>query len=221
MEQIRPIKQFEHEAAPLLPGFLYHFNLADFKRRNSHLGHVVGDADIAEFEGLLAETAKIDGTARRIGGDRWLMASRANANDRVAAMIERYRRADPFICGWRITGKRGNEQRGDELPLATTIRRSVRCLCTEVADPPALAPAIAALEANNWSLPIDTPHHLSALSSLPRERWCCVDEYPEKNPACPFCGGQKFEWYDGDMDVYSGDGFCKGCRAEVSIHNIR
>jgi GGDEF domain-containing protein len=221
MEQIRPIALFEQAAALLLPGFLYNFNLADFKRRNSHLGHVVGDADIAEFDGLIAEIARVDGTARRIGGDRWLMLSRANANARIEAMIETYRRADPFICGWRITADRGGERRVAESPVATTIRRSVRCLYTEVADRAALAPAIAALEANNWSLPVDRLHLLSAVFAQPRERWICVDQYPEQNPACPFCGGQKFDWYDGDMDVYSGDGFCKGCRAEVSIHNIR
>lgn len=36
MERIRPITLFEHEAALLLPGFLYHFNFADFKRRGGN-----------------------------------------------------------------------------------------------------------------------------------------------------------------------------------------
>ena len=89
MEQIKRITLFKHEAALLLPSFLYWFNIADFKRRNSHLGHLVGDADIAEFEGLIATTAQADGTAHRVSGDRWLMLSRSNANDRIQAVFLR------------------------------------------------------------------------------------------------------------------------------------
>jgi GGDEF domain-containing protein len=82
-----------HEAALLLPGFLCCFNIADFKRRNGHLGHLVGDADIAELDGLIAAMAGADGTAQRIGDDRWLMLSRSRANDRVQAVLDR--------IGWR------------------------------------------------------------------------------------------------------------------------
>ena len=85
MEQIKRSTLFVHEAALLLPGFLCCFNIADFKRRNGHLGHLVGDADIAELDGLIAAMARADGTAQRIGGDRWLMLSRSRANDRVQA----------------------------------------------------------------------------------------------------------------------------------------
>lgn len=85
MEQIKRSTLFVHEAALLLPGFLCCFNIADFKRRNSHLGHLVGDADIVELDGLIAAMARADGTAQRIGGDRWLMLSRSRANDRVQA----------------------------------------------------------------------------------------------------------------------------------------
>ena len=70
-----------YEAALLLPSFFYCFNIADFKRRNSHLGHLVGDADIAEFEGLIATTARPDGTAQRVSGDPWLMLSRSNGRN--------------------------------------------------------------------------------------------------------------------------------------------
>lgn len=161
----------------------------------------------------------MDATARRVGADRWFMLSRSNANDRVQALLDRYQRAEPFVSGWRISASRGGQERIAELPLSTVIRRAVRCLFTEVGSQTGLATAINALESNNWGLPINRLHPLSNISALPRARWLCVDQYPEQNPACPFCGGQQFKWIDGDDCVYSGDGSCKGCGAEISIHD--
>jgi hypothetical protein len=90
--------------------------VADLKRRNSHLGHVVGDADIAEFEGLIATTAQADGTAHRVSGDRWLMLSRSNANDRIQAVLDHYQLAQQFVSGWRIRvagpARSGSPRRG-------------------------------------------------------------------------------------------------------------
>jgi GGDEF domain-containing protein len=220
MERIKPTALFEHEAALLLPGFLYDFNIADFKRRNGHLGHSLGDADIAEFDGLIAAVARGNGTARRIGGDRWLMLSQANACDRIQDLLNHYQRAEPFVSGWRIWASRGGEERSAEAPLVTVIRRAVRCLYTEVASRAELAAAIAALEDNNWALPVNRSHPLTKLAALPRESWRCVDAYPEQDLACPFCGGRQFNWSDGDDRVYSGDGSCKSCGAEISIRDI-
>src|ERR1700739_496164 len=111
MEQIKGVKLFELEAALLLPGFLYSFNIADFKRRNCHLGHRLGDADIAELDDLIAAAARPDGTARRIGGDRWLLLSRSNANERVQDLLTRYQRAEPFTSGWRVRATRDGQER--------------------------------------------------------------------------------------------------------------
>jgi GGDEF domain-containing protein len=218
MEQINQLTLFEHKAASLLPGFLYSFNIADFKRRNCHLGHLVGDADIAEFDALIAAAAGADGTAQRVGGDRWLMVSRSNADDRVTDLLERYQRAEPSVSGWRIRASRGGQERTARARLATVIRRAVRCLYTDVAREADLAPAIAALENNNWALPANRPCALSQLSALRREPWRCVDQYPEQAPACPFCGGQQFKWAGGD-DCNS-DGACEGCGAEISINHF-
>jgi GGDEF domain-containing protein len=220
MEQIKRITLFKHEAALLLPSFLYSFNIADFKRRNSHLGHLVGDADIAEFEGLIATTAQADGTAHRVSGDRWLMLSRSNANDRIQAVLDHYQLEQQFVSGWRIRAGRAGQKRVAEARIETVIRRAVRCLYTEVANEAALAPAIAALEKNDWALPVNRPQPLSAVPATPRQRWRCVDQYPEQDPACPFCGSQQFRWEDGDHCVYSGDGTCNGCGAEISIHDV-
>jgi hypothetical protein len=41
MGQIKRITFFDQEAALFLPGFLYSFNIADFKRPNCHLGYRV------------------------------------------------------------------------------------------------------------------------------------------------------------------------------------
>jgi GGDEF domain-containing protein len=218
MEQINQLTLFEHKAASLLPGFLYSFNIADFKRRNCHLGHVAGDADIAEFDALVAATARADGTAQRVGGDRWLMVSRSNANDRVTNLLERYQRAEPFVSGWRLWASRSGQKRSAEARLATVIRRAVRCLYTYVASQAELAPAMAALENNNRVPPVNHPYALSELAALRRERWRCVDQYPEDAEACPFCGGQRFKWTDGD-DCNS-DGTCEGCGAEISINHF-
>jgi len=218
MEQIKGVKLFELEAAALLPGFLYSFDIADFKRRNGHFGHDVGDAEIVELDGLIAAAARADGTARRVGGDRWLMLSHANANQRVQEVLDRYQRVEPFISGWRTRATRDGQERIADQPLATVMRRAVRCLYTEVGSQAELAPAIAALQENNRG-PVNCPYPLSQLSAPPRAPWQCVDQYPKFDPACPFCGGRDFDWIGGD-DVVS-DGFCKGCGAEISVDYIR
>jgi GGDEF domain-containing protein len=216
MEQIRRIALFEQAAALLLPGFLYGFNIADLKRRNCHLGHRVGDAEIAEFDSLVTAAAQPDGMVQRVGGDRWLLLSRSKANDRVEAILATYQRTEPFDSAPRIRAKRNGEERVAKASFPTVIRRAVRCLYTEVANRAALAPAIAALEDNNSGLPVNRVNALSQLSVLPRESWRCVDQYPKQDPACPFCGSQMFAWTDGDD--CSSDGSCRGCGAEVSIH---
>jgi GGDEF domain-containing protein len=217
MEQIKGIKLFERTAALLLPGFLYCFNIADFKRRNCRLGHTVGDADIAELDGLIVAAVRAGETAQRVGGDRWFMLSRANANERIQEVLDRYQRAEP-TSAWRIQASRGGEVRTVQAPFVSVIRRAVRCLYTEVASQAELAPAIASLEANNWGLPVNRPLPLSQLSALPRAPWRCLEQKPEQKPACPFCGGQQFEWTGGDDCV--SDGTCKGCGAEVSVYDV-
>jgi GGDEF domain-containing protein len=220
MEQIKRSTLFVHEAALLLPGFLCCFNIADFKRRNGHLGHLVGDADIAELDGLIAAMARADGTAQRIGGDRWLMLSRSRAHDRVQALLDRYRLAQQFVSGWRIWASRAGQERVADARIETVIRRAVRCLYTEVASEAELASAIAAFEEIDWALPVNRPQRLSEVPAMTRQRWRCVDQYPEQDPACPFCGSQQFRWEDGDDCAYSGDGTCKGCGADISIHDV-
>src|SRR5204863_7730654 len=48
----------------------------------------------------------------------------------------------------------------------------------------------------------------------------CVERYPTRSPACPFCGGKEIDWTDGDSSIYGGDGTCKGCGAELSIRDL-
>ena len=219
MQQIRRTTSLEQEAARLLPGFLYSFNIADLKRRNCHLGHRVCDAEIAEFDGLLAvAAARVDGAVQRVGGDRWLMLSRSKVHDCIEAVLAAYQRVEPFDSGRRIWAKRDGEERVAKPSLPTVIRRAVRCLYAEVADQTELPSAIAALEDNNWGLPVNCLNPLSKLSVLRRAPWRCVEKYPEQDPTCPFCGSWNFDFTDGDD--CSSDGRCAGCGAEISIHHV-
>ena len=130
--------------------------------------------------------------------------------------------------GWRsnsspagVSGLAGPARSGSpEARIETVIRRAVRCLYTEVASEVELASAIAAFEEIDWALPVNRPQPLSEVPAMPRQRWRCVDQYPEQDPACPFCGSQQFRWEDGDDCVYSGDGTCKGCGTDISIHDV-
>jgi GGDEF domain-containing protein len=220
MEQIKRSTLFVHEAALLLPGFLCCFNIADFKRRNGHLGHLVGDADIAELDGLIAAMARADGTAQRIGGDAGSCCRDREPMIASRPVLDRYRLAQQFVSGWRIWASRAGQERVAEARIETVIRRAVRCLYTEVASEAELASAIAAFEEIDWALPVNRPQPLSEVPAMPRQRWRCVDQYPEQDPACPFCGSQQFRWEDGDGCAYSGDGTCKGCDADISIHDV-
>jgi GGDEF domain-containing protein len=210
---------FEHAAARCLPGFLYCFNIADLKSRNDHLGHLVGDKDIQELEHLLSELASDTGIVERIDGQRWLMVSRRNENERVQALLDRYKRTERFSAGWRVDATRNGTKKVGRHTMPTEMRRAVRCLYDEVKSPAELTAAMTAIDDNDYSLSVNCPLHLSALPTLPRERWCCVAAYPDQTPACPFCQGRDFEWEGGDMSYYSGEGRCRGCGAEIDIRD--
>ena len=129
--------------------------------------------------------------------------------------------ANSISQGWSYLGLAGlGQERVAEARIETVIRRAVRCLYTEVASEAELASAIAAFEEIDWALPVNRPQRLSEVPAMPYQRWRCVDQYPEQHPACPFCGSQQFRWEDGDGRVYFGDGTCKGCGADISIHDV-
>jgi GGDEF domain-containing protein len=220
MGQERRLSTFAQEAARCLPGFLYGFNIADLKRRNGHLGHLVGDQDIEELDRLLKEFASATAVVERTDGQRWFLLSRRNENDHVQAMLDRYQRTDRFSAGWEVEATRaGTEKLGRQI-VATEIRRAVRCLYAEVKSPPELTAAMTAIKNNDYGLPVNQPLFLGTLPGLAREGWHCVAAYPEQAPDCPYCRGRDFEWEGGDDSYYSGDGTCRACGAEISIRDI-
>jgi GGDEF domain-containing protein len=209
---------FKQEACARLPGFLYSFNIADLKRRNSHLGFAVGDADIAALGGLLEKFASGEGgLVARTSGERWFLFLKDHREDRIRKLLDGYALKDAIRVGWQIVAEKDGRTRKDQRVVSTTIGRSVRCLYTEVMAPSDLNGAVAALEGNDYSLPINRPLRLADVAAIPRSRWRCIAQYPAADPACPFCGGRNFAWEGGDDTVYSGYGKCIDCGAEISI----
>ncbi len=220
MRQEHRLSTFDQEAARCLPGFLYCFNIADLKRRNSHLGHLVGDRDIEKLDRLLKELASDTAIVERTDGQRWFMLARRNENSRVQAILDRYKRTDRFSAGWQVEATRGGTEKNGRQTVPTEISRAVRCLYAEVKSPAELTAAMTTIKDNDYSLPVNRPLLLSTLPTLARKSWRCVAAYPEQEPACPFCQGRDFEWEGGDGSYYSGDGTCRACGAEISIRDI-
>src|SRR5437899_2884382 len=113
MNQPKPIDLFTQQALARLPGFLYSFNIADFKRRNGHLGHLVGDADIAELDRRLKEFASNDGLVARTSGDRWFLLTRDNRTEEVGQLLAAYAREEPIEAGWEIIASRRGRTKSD------------------------------------------------------------------------------------------------------------
>jgi GGDEF domain-containing protein len=220
MGQERRLSTFDQAAARCLPGFLYCFNIADLKRRNGHLGHLVGDRDIEELDRLLKELASDTAIVERTDGQRWFLLSRRNENDRVQAVLDRYQRTDRFSAGWKVEATRGGTEKIGRQIVSTEIRRAVRCLYAEVKSPAELTAAITTIKDNDYSLPVNQALFLRTLPRLARKSWHCVAVYPEQEPDCPFCRGRDFKWEGGDGSYYSGDGTCRACGAEISIRDI-
>jgi GGDEF domain-containing protein len=220
LERAKPIDLFKLQADVLCPGFLYSFNIADFKRRNSHLTHIAGDADIAELDRALKALASKTAVAARTHGDRWHLFSHRDESVRVQALLDDYNRSERIWTGWRIDGEKPGERALRERLVESEIRRAVRCLSAEVRTAEELSDAIAEIEKNDYQLPVDRIVPLADVPAMKREAWICVTQYPEPMPSCPFCDGRDFAWEDGDMSVYSGYGDCKACGAKIDIRQV-
>jgi hypothetical protein len=213
-------ENFQLQASSCLPGFLFSFDIADFKRRNIHLGYQRGDADIKEFDAALRALASDSGISARVKGDGWLFLARDNATARVQAFLERFSRTDPITTGWRIDAKRNGESKSNSSVVESTVTRAVRCLCSEVKNDDDVEAALKGFASRPHSLPVNQVVMLKDIPNTPRKPWACVSAYPKTGPDCPFCHGRDFEWEDGDSAVYSGSGTCKSCGAEIDIRQI-
>lgn len=190
-------------------------NLADTKRRNAHLGHAVVDEDIARFDALLGEAARPGSRLARVGGDAWLVLG-DEGPALVDAICTRYAETRPYRAGWRCRARSAGEDREASEVVTTSIARAARFVSAPVRSREEIGAVAERLAEAIGGAPVGELCALEGLAA-PAPRWCCVARYPEVAFYCPFCRGSRFEWTDGDSGVYSGDGRCAACGAEVAF----
>lgn len=213
------METFVQQVPLYCPGFLYRFNIADLKRRNCHLGHLIGDNDIRDFDQLLkAVAAKC--LVQRVEGDVWLLLSRGDETRLAQRVLDEYRRTEKIETGWQTDARNGDESAQNRRLVSSEIRRAARCLFAPVLNANKLPSLLEKLAEGNRAAPVDQVLPLRSVAQKASTDWSCVIRYPADLPDCPFCHGRDFAWEDGDMSVYSGSGTCKQCGAEVSITQI-
>lgn len=216
----RPLDQFKLAVLDFLPGLLVCFNIADAKRRNCHLGHLVVDDDIAEFDRLVRLSVGASGLAKRVQGAAWLTIYKTESLQPVSELLRSYHKKQGILVGWRSRGEKDGTKKAVHRTVAATIARSVRCLYTAVTTPQEVNKSIDELIGQCYGFPPNIPVRLSDLVNIQKSSWSCVDSYPAQAPFCPFCAARDFEWDDGDSGVYSGLGTCRSCGACVGIEGI-
>jgi hypothetical protein len=200
------------------PSELVLCNLADTKRRNSHLGSVEVDEDIAAFDAIvskLTELARGD-RSRRVGGDEWLFLG-AGGRAFAEAALAGYARTQPYRAGWRCRATKSGEAKDVLEVVTTSIVRTARIAFAVASSAEDLEPLAARLADRIWQAPVGTLARLEELTEPTSPRWQCVADYPARSYYCPFCAGTDFEWTDGDSAVYSGDATCKACSALLAF----
>jgi len=193
-------------------------NLADTKRRNSHLGSLEVDGDIATFDALVSELTNRGRGERsaRVSGDEWLFLG-ADGRAFALAALAGYALTKPYCAGWSCRATKDGEQKTITELVTTSITRTARFVATAVPSRDALESLAARLADHIWQAPVATFVLLEDLPPPSPPRWECVATYPARAYYCPFCAGTAFEWTDGDGAVYSGDGVCTSCHAELSF----
>ncbi len=219
-DQPKRIDVFRREAGALCPGFLYSFNIADFKRRNLHLSYGVGDADILELERALKAMASDTMVVSRVSGQRWFLFSRIDADRTVQGLLESYKRTETIWTGWQVDAENAGQRATRTWQVESEIRRALRCLRAEVQTPDALSTAIAEIDKDDYNLPVDRIIALTDVANILRNVWRCVTRYPEASPMCPFCSAQDFDCEGGDDSIYTGYGRCNGCSAHIDIRQL-
>lgn len=252
LDPLHPLEQFKQAASNYLPGLLAFFDLADTKRRNSHLGYMTIDEDIAEFDRLLSLSLGSTGMARRVGGDLWLAiypvgSLPGHPNVSVPAyaegsepalgqglnqgfsqslgrvlsqVLDDYHQERAISIGWRCKGYLDGVVEVAEETIDTTITRSARCAYFSATSSQEMNKAIDELLQKRHTFPPGRPIPVAEIGSHEQISWRCVSAYPDQDPFCPFCKSRDFEWEDGDSNVYSGEGTCKNCKADIDIRGV-
>jgi GGDEF domain-containing protein len=209
---------FLREAAPRLPGLLVWLNLADLKRRNAHLGHAVGDADIAAVERLLSALSPARGCWARVGGNTWCWVLPAGSEAAVRTLLDGVARAEAGVHGFEVTATRAETQVRSEQTTPATFLRAVRCLGAQVGAEAALTDALRELEAADFDVPVGRLVWLEEVGTLARVPFRSVVAPGLPAPACALCGGD-VAWRDGDGSVFDGSGVCVRCEARVTARD--
>jgi GGDEF domain-containing protein len=213
------VEAFLTDAAGRLPAVVYSFNIADFKRRNGHLGHVAGDADIVALERMLAGLGS-QVLVARVCGQRWLVLAPAAAHGDLESICARFARSDPILVGWELLATKDRGSRFVRETQPSTIHRALRCLCAPVDAPAALALAVARIDEDDYALPVSRPIAIDDVPTLGHTPWRCVQHDPKRPPSCPFCAGRGVAWQEGDSTGNGGEGTCEGCGATLVSHDV-
>jgi hypothetical protein len=198
------------------PSELVLCNLADTKRRNSHLGFAVVDEDIATFDALVTKLTANDARSSRVSGDEWLFLG-SGARAFAVALLSDYSLTQPYRAGWRCHATKGSEEKVVTDVVTTTLTRTARLVGTVVPSRDDLEPLATRLVDLVWQAPVATFTLLDDLAPPTTPRWECVAAYPARTYYCPFCTSTTFEWTDGDSAIYSGDAICTTCQAQLAF----
>lgn len=203
-----------------MPALVALFDIADCKRLNCHLGHQRVDEYIAEFDHLLKKSTK--GDCLRVAGDAWLAVFDKTELDKIARLLDEYYLEETAEIGWQCKGWLREEKKTKSSVVKTKIRRAMRCAYSEAKELSDVDNFLAEILENFPRVQVGLPVYYKSQESFGSEsqRWLSVETYPVDNPSCPFCDGNNFDWDDGDGSVYSGNGTCKNCQAEIVINSI-
>jgi len=214
------VQKFIAGCESYLPGLLVLTDLADAKRRNCHLGYQVVDQDIEEFDRMLQEFTGSSGLSCQVRGSTWLSVLPQTRLTELQQLLLRFQKNQIIQVGWKCRGIRNCDKSRAERSVRATITRGIKSLYVEVMDQKTLDGLIDELLDQYYKVEPGEAQALDSVRGQASSLWCCVSDYPDEDPFCPFCDGTRFDWDDGDDSVYSGSGTCLTCSAYVSISSI-
>ncbi len=196
-------------------GLAFYINIADFKRRNHHLGYLRCNQDIEELTRLVEDFARrFDGSGARVDGDGWLLLLPEEATRlQIQALVDSYIKMKPIEIGWKCEAvdSKGNKST-ERVFMQAQITRSVRCGYREFKKE----------NSNFEDLPQSTCFmEVGLVTRVEKDlqetdiskRWRCVDTN-EPDHFCINCKSPIIEWKD------LGWGTCSNCGSELNFISL-
>lgn len=201
-------------------GVIAIFNIADFKRRNSFLGHEHGDKDIAEFDAILSNNILLNEIGMRVGGDIWAVFLSKDPLTVITEIIGKYYQTIPVLAGWQCLAisTSGKELESKSIK-PTRLERALRCVYLTINSKNDAIGYLDSLYNVSHLSQVNKPLNFAEVNEQDlnlREEWQCLQHDVEKY-SCPFCQSSEFNINEGGWGVFSGDGSCKICGAKVSF----